>query len=120
MTTPDDKFNPQEGPLPAIPESEEEPPRGVKCGTTVFRDRDLPEPRHLNRFESRPATDWLAVLGIGSAAFAFLLWAWPGCALYNALLMCSHEAWFSLARLPAVAAFLALSFILLLLRAAAK
>ena len=55
--------------------------------------------------------DPLAVLGVGSAALAFLLWAWPEYYFYGSL-----QGFFSTARLPAVAAFLALSFILLLLR----
>ncbi len=55
--------------------------------------------------------DRLAVLGVGSAALAFLLWAWP----YEWGLFYFYAA-FSTERLPAAAAFLALSFILLLLR----
>jgi hypothetical protein len=89
--------------------------RPRKFGGSVPKNQPLSE-SDWHESEPRPATDLLAVLGVGSAVVAFLLWAWPGCSLYNALLMCSHEAWFSLARLPAVAAFLALSFILLLLR----
>ena len=113
MTTLDDKFKPQEGPLPAVPESEEEPPRGVKCGTTAFRESwDLPKPPAFSRFESRPATDWLAVFGVGAAVIAFLLWAWPA---QNTERCCRPEL-FTDSRLPAVAAFLAVSFILLLLR----
>ena len=89
MTTRDDKFKPQEPPLPAIPESEEEPwpfseavlPRGgVKCGNPALREsfgRPDSEPPDLSRFEPRPATDWLAVLGVGAAVVAFLLWAVP-------------------------------------------
>jgi len=51
--------------------------------------------------------DRLGVLGVGSAVVAFALWAFP----YG-----SYLQMFSMARLPAVAAFLALAFILLLLR----
>jgi hypothetical protein len=49
--------------------------------------------------------DRLAVLGVASAVTAFVLWAYP-----------DYGAMFSAARLPAIAAFLALAFILLLLR----
>ena len=87
MTTLRDKFKPQEPPLPAIPESEEEPwpwpipeaelpPRKFVCGTPALSEsfgRPDPEPPDLNRFERRPATDRLAVLGVGSAVVAFLL-----------------------------------------------
>jgi hypothetical protein len=65
--------------------------------------------------------DPLAVLGIGSAVVAFLLWAvparacvWGGSQNYP-LPFCGQE-FFTLDRLPFAAAFLALSFILLLLR----
>ena len=57
------------------------------------------------------ARDRLAVAGVGSAVVAFLLWAWP----YEFGLFYGY-LFFSTERLPAVAAFLALSFILLLLR----
>lgn len=57
------------------------------------------------------ARDPLAVAGVGSAVLAFLLWAWP----YEFGLFYGY-LFFSTERLPAVAAFLALSFILLLLR----
>ena len=80
MTTPDDKFKPQEGRLPAVPEWEEEPPRGFRCGTPALSEslfRPDSEPPDLSRFEPRPATDWLAVLGVGAAVVAFLLWAVP-------------------------------------------
>jgi hypothetical protein len=56
--------------------------------------------------------DPLAVLGVGSAVVAFLLWAWPEYYSYGSL-----QGFFSTDRLPAFAAFLVLSFILLLLRA---
>ena len=80
MTTPDDKFKPQEGRLPAVPEWEEEPPRGFRCGNPALEEslfRPDSEPPDLSRFEPRPATDWLAVLGVGAAVVAFLLWAVP-------------------------------------------
>ena len=80
MTTPDDKFKPQEGSL--------------------------------------PATDWLAVLGIGSAVIAFLFWAIPApvCWDYYGERLCLQE-YFSFERLPAIAGFLVLSLILLIARA---
>ena len=59
--------------------------------------------------------DPLAVLGVGSAAFAFLLWAWLGC-LPSSSGGCLRVEWFSPERLPAVAVFSALALILLLLR----
>jgi hypothetical protein len=65
--------------------------------------------------------DPLAVLGVGSAVVAFLLWAvpaqvcvWGGMQNYP-MPFCGQE-FFTLDRLPFAAAFLALSFILLLLR----
>jgi hypothetical protein len=61
--------------------------------------------------------DRLAVFGVGSAVVAFLLWAWPsddGLCVWN--IPCWVDFSFSDERLPAAAAFLALSFILLLLR----
>jgi hypothetical protein len=60
--------------------------------------------------------DPLAALGIGSAAVAFLLWAIPGADCFGSGYSCNIE-WFSPERLPAVAAFLALSVILLIVRA---
>lgn len=56
--------------------------------------------------------DPLAVVGVGSAALAFLLWAWPA----QATGRCCRTELFTESRLPSVASFLALSFILLLLR----
>ena len=60
--------------------------------------------------------DRLRVLGVGSAVVAFLLWAWPGCVgRYSIIGLpdgCITEGWFSSDRLPAIAAFLALAFIL--------
>jgi hypothetical protein len=74
-----------------------------------------------HEYEPRPATDRLAVLGVGSAVVAFLLWAvparvcwWGGSQNYPQP-FCGQE-FFTLDRLPFAAAFLALSFILLLLR----
>jgi hypothetical protein len=55
--------------------------------------------------------DDYAVLGAGSAVVAFLLWAWPEQWGYFYL-----DGIFEAERLPAVAAFIVLSFILLLLR----
>jgi hypothetical protein len=120
MTTPRDEFKPQKPPLPAIPELEEEPwpwripeaelpPRRFVCGTPALSER-FSDP-DWNQLEPRPATDDLAVFGVGAAVVAFLLWAWPqqwGYFYLNGI--------FEAERLPAVAAFLALSFILLLLR----
>ena len=62
--------------------------------------------------------DPLAVLGVGSAVVAFLLWAAPTAVFCigwtaNQRWQCGQE-YFSTERLPFVAAFLALSFILLL------
>ncbi len=68
----------------------------------------------LDSFQALVARDRLGVWGVGAAAIALLLWAWPGCVSGNGY-GCIEE-WFSFERLPAVAAFLALSFILLLLR----
>ena len=103
MTTPKDKFEPQESPTPLSPLS------------------DAPDD-YVN-YGRRPASDPLAVLGVGSAVLAFLLWAWRGCKNYHSAAGstsadagCYETGWFSTERLPAVAAFLALSFILLLLR----
>ena len=75
MTTLDDKFKPQEGPPPAIPESEEEPPRGAKCGNPALRELwDLPKPPDLNLRERRPATEWLALLAFAAfLALSFIL-----------------------------------------------
>ncbi len=65
--------------------------------------------------------DPLAALGVGSAAVAFVLWAWPSPWPSPWALEWWHGffyfgPWFPTERLPAAAAFLALSFILLLLR----
>ncbi len=46
------------------------------CGTPDLDDWMQSE-RGWNLRERRPVTDWLAVLGVGSAVIAFLLWAWP-------------------------------------------
>ena len=64
--------------------------------------------------------DPLAVLGVGSAAVAFLLWAIPVPRCFqpgNVATCSSYERFFSPERLPAVAAFLVLSIILLIARA---
>jgi hypothetical protein len=90
MTTPDDKFKPRKRPT---------------------RYSSELEPWRFDKLNSAWAQDRLAILGVGSAAIAFLLWAVPDCPYPN---FCSD--WFPDERLPAVAAFLALSFILLLLR----
>jgi hypothetical protein len=71
--------------------------------------------RALSPFSSLWKRDPLAIAGLGSAAFAFLLWAWLGC-VPSSNSGCLYEDWFSPERLPAVAVFLALSLILLLLR----
>jgi hypothetical protein len=75
----------------------------------------------LNPFRAKVVSDPLAFLGVGSATLAFLLWAvparvcwWGGSQNYPQP-FCGQE-FFSLDRLPFAAAFLALSFILLLLR----
>jgi hypothetical protein len=61
--------------------------------------------------------DRLAVAGVASAFVAFLLWAIPARNSDGGANIIDEEGWaFSDERLPAVAAFLALSFILLLLR----
>jgi hypothetical protein len=63
MTTPKDKFKP------------------VKCATNLPPPTDWPPPELAAKrpvvYQLRPATDWLAVFGVGSAVIAFLLWAWP-------------------------------------------
>ena len=64
--------------------------------------------------------DRLGVLGVGSALIAFVLWAFPHEASRGHAVFSLPQTWrlemFSTARLPAIAAFLALAFILLLLR----
>ena len=103
MTTPKDKLKP------------------VKCATNYSPPTDWP-PRVLAAkrpivYRLRRATDWFAVFGLGSAVVAFLLWAWPwddGICVWS--ISCWLSFSFSLERLPAVVAFLILSFILLLLR----
>jgi hypothetical protein len=57
--------------------------------------------------------DPLAVFGVGSVVVAFLLWAWPE---YYEPGNFSRSLFFEAERHPAVAVFLALSLILLLLR----
>ena len=94
---------------PAVPKEAEE---GPWCGTPGLDDWNLLEPQ--------PATDWLAVFGVGAAVVAFLLWAAPTAVFCigwtaNQRWQCGQE-YFSSDRLPFAAAFLALSFILLLLR----
>lgn len=59
--------------------------------------------------------DPLAVLGVGSAVVAFLMWAVPAC-LVGALGCLTEPEFFSYDRLPAVVGFYALAVILLLLR----
>jgi len=96
MTTPKDKLKP------------------IKCATSIGAPTEWPPAGRLARpivYQLRTATDWFAVLGVGSAVVAFLLWTWPeSYAAGNFRLGVSAD------RLPVVAAFLALSFILLLLR----
>ena len=69
----------------------------------------------IERFDSGWA-DGFSVLGIVSAVFALLLWATPSYCNYYFPLDISCDRFFEAERLPAVAAFLALAFILLLLR----
>jgi hypothetical protein len=62
----------------------------------------------------------LGYLAAASAAFAFLLWAIPVPRCFepgNVATCSSYERFFSPERLPAVAAFLVLSIILLIARA---
>lgn len=113
MTTPKDKFKPWESPSPELPESEEKG-RPFICGTPALHERMQSE-IHLHELRPRPATDWLGVLGVGSAALAFLLWAVPAC-LVGALGCLTDPEFFSFHRLPAVVGFYALAIILLLLR----
>ena len=98
------------------------PERGHFCGTTDFRNQalnelELPEPPDLHLPAARLPTMWnrdpLAVLGVGSAVVAFLLWAWPDSYEPGNF---SRSLFFEAERLPAVAVFLVLSLILLLLR----
>ena len=116
MTTPKDKFEPQESPLPELPESEEELLPTFRCGNPGLRDRMRYEPQMLEPLPPSnwlPPIDWLALLGVGSAVVAFLLWAWPESYEPGNF---SRSLFFEAERLPAVAVFLALSLILLLLR----
>ena len=119
MTTPKDKFEPQESPLPELPESEEELLPTFRCGNPGLRDRmryELLEPLPPSNW--LPPIDWLALLGVGSAVVAFLFWAIPApvCAYYYGQRWCLQE-YFSFERLPAIAGFLVLSLILLIARA---
>ena len=80
MTTPKDKLKPWESPLPALPESEEELPPTFRCGNPALMDRMRFEPQMLEPLPPSnwlPPIDWLALLGVGSAVVAFVLWAWP-------------------------------------------
>ncbi len=86
--------------------------RPRKFGGSVPKNQPPPE-SDWYEYEPRPATDTLAVLGVGSAVVAFLLWAWPE---YYEPGNFSRSLFFEAERLPAVAVFLALSLILLLLR----
>lgn len=74
---------------------------------------------HFQRdpLRSKLKRDPLAVLGVGAAVIAFLLWALPGADCYQGsdYRSCNTE-WFSPERLPAVVALLVVSVILLLLR----
>lgn len=83
---------------------------------------------------SGPENDRLGFLGVGAAGVAFVLWAFPKKLLCNGTYCrevdfwippqpnlfgeLSRESWiwFTNERLPAIAAFLVLSFVLLLLR----
>ena len=90
--------------------------RPRKFGDSVPKNQPLSESdRH--EYEPRPATDRLAVLGVGSAVVAFLLWAFPvWCGSIAALPEPYCQDFFSTERLPFVAAFFALAVISLLLR----
>lgn len=88
----------------------------------------------LKRLKQAWKRDRLGVLGVGSAVLAFLFWIIPVRGVWAALgdeppywdfkwqsagffdHWASDWLWFSLERLPAIFAFLALAFILLLLR----
>lgn len=71
----------------------------------------------FGKFKQAWKHDPLAVLGLSAAASAFMLWAIPGadCCQGSDYTSCS-SAWFSPERLPAVAGFLAVTLVLLLLR----
>ena len=87
--------------------------RPRKFGDSVPKNQPPPE-SDWYEYEPRLATDLLAVLGVGSAVVAFLLWALPR--EWRTFWEYQPWPWFSDERLPAAGAFLALSFILLLLR----
>jgi hypothetical protein len=94
--------------------------RPRKFGDSVPKNLPLSE-SDWYEYEPRPATDLLAAFGVGSAVVAFLLWAWPSPWPSPWAYEWWHGffyfgPWFPTERLPAAAAFLALSFILLLLR----
>ena len=117
MTTPKDKLKPWESPLPALPESEEELPPTFRCGNPELMDRMRYEPQMLEPLPPSnwlPPIDWLALLGVGSAVVAFLLWAVPFCGLFLGSYFCEQP--FTVGRLPAVGTLLAFAVILLLLR----
>jgi hypothetical protein len=83
--------------------------------TTDLEERAVPPSLSDDWVERQLATDPLAVFGVGAAVVAFLLWAWPARCGYGPVGDGCYD-FFSDLRLPFVAAFLALSFILLLLR----
>ena len=75
----------------------------------------------LEKLKQAWKRDPLAVLGVGSAVLAFLLWAWPSPWPSPWAWVWWHGffyfgPWFPTERLPAAAAFLAASIIILLLR----
>ena len=88
----------------------------------------------LKRLQQAWKRDRLGVLGVGAAVGAFVLWAFPmkffceGTYCNEVDFWITRQSnflgelpryswyWFTDARLPAIAAFLALSFVLLLLR----
>jgi len=72
----------------------------------------------LKRFKQAWKRDLLGVLGVGAAVVAFLFWSLPYdyCAVAGSGICTMNQEWFTSERLPAIAAFLALAFVLLLLR----
>jgi hypothetical protein len=71
----------------------------------------------LKRFKQAWKRDRLGVLGVSSAVVAFALWAFPFdyCGAGSGICTAT-QVFFTTERLPAIAALLALSFVLLLLR----
>jgi hypothetical protein len=84
---------------------------GVLIMLAAFLPLDKPS-SYVKLLKQAWGRDRLGVLGVGSAVIAFVLWAFP----YGSFTYGSYLQMFSMTRLPAIAAFLALAFILLLLR----